>query len=220
VAFLTAAMVGLAAAAAPVAVDRENGVRFELADRVLTVSLVVASVESDPTTSELVWGERVRAVCSSRFANRSRSKVLAVRTWPRGSTQLTYTFGRDISDRVKWCLIEGVDDGGGDIAAVDYAVFIPVHGTSAADRRIGRRLRLYLWRKVGGKPWLKRVTGIVVDDRVIAVTTRLRRDRRGKQVSRWLCQLIQGADVADFVPGHTILGRGDVVLRACPARRE
>jgi hypothetical protein len=57
-------------------------------------------------------------------------------------------------------------------------------------------------------------------DRVISVTTQLRRNRRGEQVSRWLCQLIQGADVADFTPGHTVFGRGDVVVRACPARRE
>jgi hypothetical protein len=214
---LAALAVGLAAATAPVQVDRENGVRFELADRALTVTLVEASVDSDPTTEEDVWGERITAVCSSRFGNHPRAKVVAVQTWPSGSEQLTYTFRRDISERVKWCLIERDD---GDVAAVDYAVFFPVRGTSAADRRIGRRLRGYLWRNVGTEPWLRRVTGVVVDDRVISVTTQLRRNRRGKQVSRWLCQLIQGADVADFTPGHTIFGRGDLVVRACPGRRE
>jgi hypothetical protein len=219
-AFLAALAVGLVAAAAPVQVDRENGVRFELTGRALTVTLVEPSVSSEPTTEEVVWGERIRAVCSARFGNWPRAKVVAVQTWPSDTEQLTYTFGRDISERVKWCLIESADDGGGDVAAVDYAVFFPVRGTTAADRRIGRKLRGYLWRNVGTEPWLRRVTGIVVDDRVISVTTQLRRNRRGEQVSRWLCQLIQGADVADFTPGHTVFGRGDVVVRACPARRE
>jgi hypothetical protein len=81
-------------------------------------------------------------------------------------------------------------------------------------------LRRYLQRNAGSSPWLGRVRGIVVQRGVIAVATDLRRNRGGRRIARRLCNLIQGADVADFTPGHTIYGDEDVVLRVCRARRQ
>lgn len=85
---------------------------------------------------------------------------------------------------------------------------------------MGRELRRYLQRNAGGSYWLSQVRGIVVDRKVIAVATRLRRTPGGRRTACGLCGLIQGSDVADFTPGHTILGRGDVVLRTCRTRPE
>jgi len=173
-----------------------------------------------PDTRNELWGKRIRAVCSPTFNYRKalRVAVRAVRLWPRGQTQLSYSFERDISDRVKWCLLE--DAGGGDVAGVYFQVFVPVRGDTEKDRRIGRALRRYLWRNASSAPWLRRVTAIVVDRGVISVATQLRHNRRGTRSAREICSLIQGADVADFTPGHTILGHNDVVLRTCLARRE
>ena len=185
--------------------------RFDLNGPALTVTLL----RSDPR-SEL-WGKRIRAVCSPTFDYRQVRRVVhAVQLWPRGQTELSYTFERDISDRVKWCLLE--DDGGGDVAAVDFEHFIPVHALTASDRRIGYKLSRYLWRNARSRPWLTQVSAIGVDHKVIVVSTQLRRNRHGRRSAREICRLIQGADVADFTPGHAVVGRNDVVVRACAAR--
>jgi hypothetical protein len=202
-----------AAAPAPAGVDRDHGVRFDLSGRMLTVSLL------EPTVQPEVWGRRVRAACSPRFVHDLSAVVHRTQLWRDGQSQLTYTFTRDVSAKVKWCLIEDAS-GGGDIAAVQFEVFIPVVGERAKDRRIGRRLRRYLLRNAGNEPWLEQVTGILVDRGVIAVSTELRPNRRGKRIARVICDLIQGSDVADFTPGHTVFGRDDVGLRVCRARRD
>jgi hypothetical protein len=203
----------------PVRLDRPHGVRFDLTGSVLTVRLVPQRDRTARDARKQLWGKRIDAICSPTFNYRKarRLAVRAVRFWPRGQMELSYTFGRDISDRVKWCLLE---DGARDIAGVSFEPFIPVYGDSAKDRRIGRQLRRYLHRNVGSQRWLWRVSGIVVGRGVIGVATELRRDRRGKRIARQLCDLIQGADVADFTPGHTVYGDEEVVLRVCPARRQ
>jgi len=63
------------------------------------------------------------------------------------------------------------------------------------------------------------VSTIGVNHKVIVVSTQLRRNRRGRRSAREICRLIQGADVADFTPGHAVIGRNDVVVRACAARK-
>jgi hypothetical protein len=200
-----------ATAPAPAAVDRDHGVRFVLEGTVLTVSL------TRPDAGEQLWGKQVTAICSPVFAtNPSRRAVHTTQLWPDGATALSYSFDRDVSQHVKWCLLE--DDGGGDIAGVAFQVFIRVSGDSAKDRRIGRRLRAYLWRS--DAPWLRTITAIVVEKGVIAVSTGLRANHRGKRAARVICTLIQGSDVADFTPGHTVFGRNDVRLRTCRARQK
>jgi hypothetical protein len=188
-----------------------------LTGSVLTVRLVPQRNRTPPDARKQVWGKRIDAICSTAFqpANARRRVVRAARFWPRGQLELTYRFERDISDRVKWCLLE---DDGLDVAAFSFGVFIRIYGGRAADRRIGQELRRYLLRNAGSEPWLTRVKGIVVERNVIAVATDLRRNRRGKRIARRLCSLIQAADVADFTPGHTIYGHEDVVLRVCPSR--
>ena len=205
--------VSASASPSPVRVDRDRGVRFDLEGSVLTVGLVGRT----QTRSE-VWGKRIRAVCSPTFGYRKtlRVAVRAAQLWPTGQPELAFSFDRDISDRVKWCLLEDV--GGGDIADVQFQAFIPVHGASAKDRRIGRRLSSYLWRNAGAAPWVRQVRGIIVDQGVITVATQLRDQPRGNRIARVICGLIQGSDVADFTPGHTVVGHNEVVLEFCRAR--
>jgi hypothetical protein len=208
------AMLALAAAGpAPARVDRDTGVRFDLKGAVLTVSLLRSDV------SDALWGKQIRAVCSPTFslAESRRRAVHEVQTWPDGASELSYTFERDVSERVKWCLIEGADTGG-DVATVDFQVFFPVYGDTPEDRKIGRDLRAYLWRNVGQAPWMRKIRGLVVQRGVISVATELLRNRHGKRVAREICNLIQGSDVADFTPGHTVFGHDDVRLRRCRAR--
>lgn len=96
---------------------------------------------------------------------------------------------------------------------------IRVSADDADGRQIGRDLRRYLLRNATGAPWLPRVKAIAVRNGRIAVTTGLPDAPRGRRVACALCQLIPGADVADFTPGHRILGRRQALLRTCRARR-
>jgi hypothetical protein len=206
-----------AASTSKVALDREHGVRFDLTGSVLTVRLVPQREMSPPDARKDVWGKRIDAICSPTFSARRsrRASVRAIRRWPTGQMELRYTFPRDISHRVKWCLLE---DGGRDVASADFQVFIPVYGESRKDRKIGRDLRAYLWRDAGSERWLRRVGGILVDRGVISIATDLRRNRRGRRIARRLCSVIYGADVADFARRHSIVGEEDAVLRVCRQR--
>jgi hypothetical protein len=82
-------MFPLAAADVHRGVDRDHGVRFKLDGRVLTADAFTKAAR------RAVFGKRIDAICVTAF-----------------------TFRRDISAHVKWCLLE---DGGRDVAAVDFA---------------------------------------------------------------------------------------------------
>jgi len=202
---LAAAALGFAAPA-PAKVDHDAGVRFDLQGTVLTVVLV------RPDLGEEVWGKPTTAVCSPVFS--SRSSRLAVHTtqpWPEGATELSYTFERDVSKHVKWCLLE--DDSGGDLASVQFEPFIRVFGDTPKQRRTGRRLRHDLLRAAGDAAWVWKIGGIVVQPGTIAVTTDLRRNRRGKRVAREICRSTDHTDLGDAA--LLVFARGEVVLRRC-----
>jgi hypothetical protein len=209
--------VGTADAATKTATDRFHGVRFRLSGDRLTVSVVPQRDRQSPDVRRELWGKRVEAVCATTFGYRRlrRSSVRETRRWPPGRMTLTYRFGRDVSRLAKWCLLEV---NAGDIAAVNFEHFIRVIGTSKDDRRRGFDLRRYLDRNAGRTRWYRSVTAIVVDRQVIGIATTLTKNRRGRRLAALLCNLIQGSDVADFTPGHTIFGRNDVRLKVCAAR--
>ena len=101
----------------PTAVDKRAHVRFTLDRRLLRVR-----VGPDAGTRRMLFGKRIDATCNQGFAIRPGSRVIATRVWPAGSTGLTFTFDRDISRTVKWCLLErGATD-------VSYATFGPSPG--------------------------------------------------------------------------------------------
>jgi hypothetical protein len=59
---------------------------------------------------------------------------------------------------------------------------------------------------------------IEVHGGVITVLVALRDDQLGRMGASDVCNVIQGADVADFTAGHRVLGEDGFELTACPAR--
>jgi hypothetical protein len=96
--------------------DAEARVRFTLDGRLLTVRLLR---NAPRRTRRAVYGKRVHAACGTDFNFTQGVKVGRTRVWPRGQRRLRYRFGRNISRRAKWCLIE--HPAGGDIAYASLA---------------------------------------------------------------------------------------------------
>jgi hypothetical protein len=222
-ALLAAAVVGALLLIVPAAqaerltkLDRDHGVRFTLDGAVLTVRLEPQPGQSPADIPEDVWGRQIRAACSPVFTFRPRKArrlaVVQTQLWPEGQLELRYRFGRDISDRVKWCILE--EASGRDVAEAGFAPFIRVHASTPRERRIGRLLRRHLLERGAQQPWFPEALAIVVDDGMTAISTDLRRTVRGRRIARRLCSLVTSSGVAT---GRAAV-YGDVVkLRSCGA---
>jgi hypothetical protein len=92
-----------------------------------------------------------------------------------------------------------------------------VDGLSQTDARMARDLAEYFARG-GGAPWYDRVERIAVREGVITVETSARLSGRLEGEAEEICSAIQAADVADFTPGHRVVGEGGSVT--CPHRRD
>ncbi len=79
-------------------------------------------------------------------------------------------------------------------------------------------VKRYFRRNAAPVPWYSEVELITVVGGVVTVDTTLDLDeRQGRKAAAEICNLIQGSDVADFTPGHTVLGtHGERVT--CPHR--
>lgn len=191
--------------------DRDHGVRFIVDGPVLTVRLEPPDIRED------VWGRQIRAACSPVFTFRPRKLrrlvVTAEQLWPDGQLELSYTFERDISDRVKWCVLEDAE-GGEDLADAGFAPFVRIYADNPRDRQTGRRLRAFLLKRAGSDPWFPETLAIQVDDGMTAlIATTLRRNARGRASARRLCTLVARSGVAT---GRTaVYGRNEVKLRSC-----
>ncbi len=85
------------------ATDVENGVRFSLDGRVLTVQLLPNRPNA---TFEAVSGAEISATCRTTVAappGDPRSQSTVFRIWPAGETSLSYRFPRDVSS---WCRLD------------------------------------------------------------------------------------------------------------------
>jgi len=118
----TVALAAIAAAAVPVgsalAVDgTDHRFAFVLHGRTLTVRALDQPSDCggycDPFAfpSAAVRGRRVRASCGGTAGHR-RPAVRQTRRWPAHALSLRFHFGRDISRRATWCLIEDARTGG------------------------------------------------------------------------------------------------------------
>ena len=77
----------------------------------------------------------------------------------------------------------------------------------------------YFERNASPAPWYGDIESISVVDGVVTIDTALDlREPSSRAAANQICALIQGSDVADFTPGHTVLGQGDEAV-VCPARR-
>ena len=199
------------------ALDRGHGMRFTLDGAVLTVRLEPQPGQTPADIRAEVWGRQIDVVCAPVFSVRPRKLRRAVVTgdalWPEGQLELSYTFERDISDRVKWCLLE---DGDRDVAAVSFEQFIRIYADNARDRRLGRRLRAHLLEHAEPKPWFPARLAIVVDNTMIAISTGLRRNDHGRLVARRLCRL---AAEGGTTRRTAVYGKNDAKLRSCAGVR-
>ena len=107
-----------AAGAVKTGLDRHAGMRLTLDGRVLTAKIVnTPHIHRDPTTEERLYGKRIDAICSPRSRPQRRGLVIRRQLWPPGVRRMPFVFARDISRRVKWCLIE---HHAGDLAFVSF----------------------------------------------------------------------------------------------------
>jgi hypothetical protein len=196
--------------------DRDSGVRFRLDGTSLKVTL--PGGPAGARVRNRVWGKRVVGACASGLDPLKlwTQRVHSSLTWPAGAMSVTYSFPRDVSARALWCLVEDDTD---DVAAVNFVPPIVAGGFSRRDRRIAQALRRYLLRNGAGPEWFMTVRTVLVRRGVITITTSLPRDAESRRRAAELCSLIQGADVADFTPGHRVRGRRGRTLRTCPARQ-
>jgi hypothetical protein len=125
-------------------VDRHGGMRLTLAGRVLTVAIV------HPRARNEVFGRRVVAVCSPLFLPRRRDVVVVRAVWPDGARRVRFRFGRDVSARAKWCVLE--HRGGEDIAAVGFIRREPPRFVAKGRGPAGDWWRLAGWRSWLGEP--------------------------------------------------------------------
>lgn len=109
----------------PTTVDKDKHVRFTLDGRSLHVR-----VGADNRTRRALQGKSIDAICSNTYVPRRAGRVIERQLWPTGQNRLTYTFDRDISREVKWCLLE---DQATDVA---YALFGPMPGRMAVRTRV------------------------------------------------------------------------------------
>jgi hypothetical protein len=93
-------------------------------------------------------------------------------------------------------------------------------GTAAEDEAMARDVQRYFARNARTAPWFTDIESISVAAGVVTVETTLNvEEPSGRVAASQICSLIQGSDVADFTPGHTVRGNGERQI-VCPARTE
>lgn len=107
---------------------------------------------------------------------------------------------------------------GGESTAADSTVEIVTAGSQPEDLAMATDLQRYFKRNGSLAPWYSEIRSIRVEDGVIKVNTTLDLgEPSGRAYAAEICGYIQGADVADFTPGHTVRGEGEPMV--CPCRR-
>ena len=97
---------------------------------------------------------------------------------------------------------------------------VSIRGETRDDEDLARELRRYFERNAGSARWYHSLRTFEADDGVFTIHTALRRNQRGRAAADQICNLIQGSDLADFTPGHSVRGREGERIAVCPRRRE
>jgi hypothetical protein len=99
---LTALTAPAAADAATRRATSQDGVRFTLENRVLTVRVLPRAPRS---VRRQLYGHRIRASCGTNLAF-TEGVVRRTRLWPQGRRRVRFRFRRNISRRARWCQVE------------------------------------------------------------------------------------------------------------------
>jgi hypothetical protein len=107
---------------------------------------------------------------------------------------------------------------GGDSTAADSTVEIATGGSEPDDLAMATDVQRYFQHNASLATWYNEIDSIGVEGGVITVNTTLDlAEPSGRTAADQICGLIQGSDVADFTPGHTVRGQGEPIV--CPCRR-
>jgi hypothetical protein len=150
------------------------------------------------------------AACGSEDSTSNSGSVPPINSGPveiSGASSKDRRIAADLRDYIKPCP-----------GAADEPLPEPPPGSNAERRLIRQYGSVEAFEKAFIK--MRRTCGsyqrIAVKDGVITVKTTL--ESTDTQNAGDICNTIQGSDVADFTPGHTVLGEGNEVLARCPAR--
>ncbi|MEX1141808.1 MAG: hypothetical protein WD399_01625 [Thermoleophilaceae bacterium] len=136
----------VAESAVRVKTDRGSGVRFLLEGKRLTVSILDRrNHQVEPPVIEQVSGKRVRVACGTRFQYSQGVIVKTRRRWPKGETAAQFRFGRNVSHRARWCVIEA-GESARDVAAISFIRREPARLLARGRTDRGERWRLVGWR--------------------------------------------------------------------------
>ena len=139
-----------AGAAVKSGVDRHGGMRLTLNGRVLTAEILrTPHHHRDPTTEEQLFGKRIDAICSPHSRPSPRGVLIRTQLWPAGASRMSFVFGRDISRRAGWCLIEHKAR---DIAIVSFIEREPTRFVGKGRGPSGEWWRLAGWRGLFAEP--------------------------------------------------------------------
>jgi hypothetical protein len=141
-------MTAQADAAMRVKHDKSSEVRFVLDGRSLTATVVdLPRYQQHPPTMSRVSGKAVVLACGTSFKRFSRATIVrqTIR-WSRGARSETVRFRRDISRRVKWCVVDEGPRGGADIASISFYAAEPPRVLVRGRFADGERWRFVAWR--------------------------------------------------------------------------
>jgi len=138
-----------AGAAIRAELDRGEELRFLLKGKTLKLTVVDRpNLIQSPTIQSELFGKRLRFGCGTSFRPARRTTVFEQARWPVATKSFSVRFDRDLSRRVKWCLVEaGVGEfAGGDIAFVSFRDPEPGRRLARGELPDGTPWRLAAWR--------------------------------------------------------------------------
>jgi uncharacterized protein DUF6636 len=99
--------------------DKRHGVDFVLRGHLLTATVKPQPIADAPDVRQDLQGRRVTAVCGTNLSEGKGVTTYRARRWPKNRLALKYWLPRDVSARVRWCVLE-TGRTGGDVAGVVF----------------------------------------------------------------------------------------------------
>lgn len=105
----TAPPLAAAAARTRVGVDHTRNVSFTVTNRAIAITLRPVDGQPNPLATELS-GTDIVVACQGKSPSTGRQRIAdATAVWPADATTFEGKLSRDISDGLKWCVLERPD---------------------------------------------------------------------------------------------------------------